>query len=69
MVQELQGLNPLITNALHIRASVILNWLKLHPKREVQYRAGHKYISSTEKYAVQEMDGLQDALSKHHPFG
>lgn len=69
LVAELQGLNPLVSNALHIRASVILNWLKVHPKREVQYMAGHKYISSTEKYAAQEIEDLQDALSKHHPFG
>lgn len=69
LVAELQGLNPLISNALHIRASVILNWLKVHPKREVQYMAGHKYISSTEKYAQQGIEDLQDALSKHHPFG
>jgi site-specific recombinase XerD len=69
LVAQLQGLNPAITNALHIRASVILNWLKIHSKREVQYKAGHKHISSTEKYAEQELDGLEDQLSKHHPFG
>ncbi len=69
LVQELQGINPGVTNALHIRGSVIINWLKLHNKRQVQYMAGHKYISSTEAYAVQDMDTLQDELSKHHPFG
>jgi integrase/recombinase XerD len=69
LVAQLQGINPVITNALHIRGSVILNWLKVHSKREVQYMAGHKYISSTEKYASQETDSLQDELSKHHPFG
>ena len=69
LVQELQGINPAITNALHIRGSVNINWLKLHNKRQVQYMAGHKYISSTEAYAVQEMDTLQDELSRHHPFG
>ena len=69
LVQELQGINPVITNALHIRGSVIIGWLKLHNKRQVQYMAGHKYISSTEAYAVQEIDTLQDELSKHHPFG
>jgi len=31
--------------------------------------AGHKYITSTEKYAVQEMDTLMYQLSLHHPFG
>jgi len=69
LVQELQGINPALTNALHIRGSVIINWLKIHNKRQVQYMAGHKYISSTEAYAIQDMDTLKDELSKHHPFG
>jgi integrase/recombinase XerD len=69
LLQELKGINPAITNALHIRGSVIINWLKFHNKRQVQYMAGHKYISSTEAYAVQDLDSLQDELSKHHPFG
>ena len=69
LMAEIQGLNPVISNALHIRGSVILNWLKIHPKRQVQYMAGHKYISSSEKYASQEVEDLQDALAKHHPFG
>jgi hypothetical protein len=68
-MEEIQGLNPIVTNALHIRGSVILNWLKIHSKRQVQYMAGHKYISNKEKYAAQEVEDLQDALSKHHPFG
>ncbi|WP_315814171.1 hypothetical protein [Paraflavitalea speifideaquila] len=52
LLPELQGLNPIATNALHIRGSVIMNWLKIHPKRQVQYMAGHKHISSTGKYAA-----------------
>lgn len=69
LLKELQGINPVIKNGLHIRSSVILHWLKLHNKRQVQYMAGHKYIDSTEKYAVQEMESLSDQLTKHHPFG
>jgi site-specific recombinase XerD len=69
LVQELQGINPAITNALHIRGSVIINWIKQHNKRQVQYMAGHKYISSTEAYQLQVIDSLLDELSKHHPFG
>jgi len=38
-------------------------------KLEVQCMAGHKYISSTEKYAAREMGSLTDQLVKHHPFG
>ncbi len=69
LLEELKGLNPIIKNAQHIRASVILYWLKQYNKRQVQYMAGHKYIDSTEKYAVQETDSLTDLLVKHHPFG
>ena len=67
--KELQGINPQIKNALHIRASVILHWLRQHNKRQVQYMAGHKYIGSTEMYEVQELETLTDQLAKHHPFG
>ena len=67
--KELQGFNPQIKNALHIRASVILHWLRQHNKRQVQYMAGHKYIGSTEMYEVQELETLTDQLTKHHPFG
>lgn len=69
LVQELQGINPTVTNAQHIRGSVIINWIKQHNKRQVQYMAGHRYISSTEAYQLQVIDSLLDELSKHHPFG
>jgi site-specific recombinase XerD len=69
LLEELKGLNPIIKNAQHIRASVILYWLKQYNKRQVQYMAGHRYIDSTERYAIQETDSLTDLLVKHHPFG
>ncbi len=69
LTEELKGINPIIKNALHIRASVILHWLSQHNKRQVQYMAGHKYITSTEMYEVQQLETLTDQLSKHHPFG
>lgn len=68
IVNELQGVNPIIKNAQHIRASVILHWLRMYDKRTVQYMMGHKWISSTEHYEVQELEGLTDLLTKHHPF-
>ena len=58
-----------VRNALHIRASVILGWLKVHNKRRVQYMAGHRHIESTERYSLEEMGSLTDQLAKHHPFG
>lgn len=68
LVNELKGINPVIKNAAHIRASVILHWLRMYNKREVQYMIGHKWISSIEHYEVQELTGLTDLLTKHHPF-
>ena len=67
--EELKGINPQIKNAQHIRASVILYWLRQYNKRQVQYMAGHKYINSTEMYEVQELETLTNQLTKHHPFG
>lgn len=69
LTQELKGLHPSLKNAQHIRASVILHWLRQHNKRQVQYMAGHKYIDSIERYKVQELQSLTDALNRHHPFG
>ena len=69
LTEKLKGINPKIKNAQHIRASVILHWLRQHNKRQVQYMAGHKYINSTEKYEVQEMETLTSQLTKRHPFG
>jgi integrase/recombinase XerD len=69
LVRSLKGINPTIRNAAHIRASVILHWMKMYDKRQVQYMAGHRNISSTEHYQLQELTGLIDQLSRHHPFG
>jgi len=69
LVIELSGLNPVVRNAHHIRASVLMYWLKLYGKRQVQYMAGHKHISSIERYEKQDIEKLTDQLNKHHPFG
>jgi integrase/recombinase XerD len=69
LTNELKGINPTIRNAAHIRASVILHWMKMYDKRQVQYMAGHRNISSTEHYQMQELTGLIDQLARHHPFG
>lgn len=68
LMQELKGLNQNIHNASQLRTSIIIHWLKVHGKRQAQYMAGHKYISSTERFELQEIDSLTDTLLKHHPF-
>jgi integrase/recombinase XerD len=69
MIVQLQKLNPKIINVNQIRSSVITFWLKQYNLRQVQYMAGHKYVSSTERYQMLHSDDLQSELQKHHPMG
>ncbi len=52
-----------------IRASRITNWIQTENLREAQHRAGHKYLSSTEKYKVHDIESLAMAIEKFHPMG
>jgi integrase/recombinase XerD len=64
----IKRMNPNIGNGKQIRASVITYWLKNHNLRQVQYFAGHKYVSSTERYKMNDLEGLQEALNQFHPL-
>lgn len=55
-------------NGPQIRASVIMNWLKLYNIRKVQYMAGHKQISSTERFKEEDLHDLQKQLELYHPL-
>lgn len=68
MFDQLRKLNPKIINAKQIRNSVITHWLRSNNLRQVQYMAGHKYVSSTERYQVTGLDDLQNELHQHHPM-
>lgn len=57
-----------LKNAQQIRQSVIVNWLKNNNIRQVQYLAGHKLISSTERYKQEDLRDLQSQLNLFHPF-
>lgn len=66
---EIKNSNKKFINFLQIRASVITHWLKQYNLRQVQYMAGHRYVSSTESYLVNEMDGMIEDIEKYHPIG
>ncbi len=68
MFKAIQKLNPEILHPKQIRASVITYWLKNYNLRQVQYMAGHKYVSSTERYQLNNLDSLQSKLEKLHPL-
>ena len=68
MIKQLRKLHPNVINAQQIRSSVLTYWLKKHSLREVQYMAGHKYVSSTARYQVGNLEDLQQAIGRHHPL-
>ena len=68
MLTHLRKINSRIKNFDQIRASVITAWLKQYDLRKVQYLAGHKYVSSTEEYKANNIDELQDDVTKYHPL-
>ena len=69
LMKTLQKTNPKIQSCKQIRMSVITHWLKTKDVRQVQYMAGHRYVSSTEKYKQYDLKDLQEQLKKYHPLG
>lgn len=65
---SLRKQNPKIINARQIRQSVISLWLKTKDLRTTQYMAGHRYVSSTERYQSNQLEDLQEALNHFHPL-
>ncbi len=68
IVKQLKRYNLKVESLNQIRASVIVNWLKQHNIRKVQYFAGHRYISSTESYKQDNLEHLQEVVVKFHPL-
>ncbi|MPS73182.1 MAG: hypothetical protein E2590_08530 [Chryseobacterium sp.] len=68
LTAELKAQYPKLINLQHIRTSVIINWLKKYNLRQVQYKAGHKNIYSTELYLVNDIDDLQTEINQYHPL-
>jgi integrase/recombinase XerD len=68
MFGQLHALNKKVINAKQIRGSVITEWLRKNNLRQVQYMAGHKYVSSTERYQLNNIDDLKNAIQEHHPM-
>ena len=66
---QARKLNSHLVNVKQVRASVITKWLKIYNLREVQYRAGHRYISTTESYLQNDVEGLQEEINQYHPLG
>lgn len=66
---DLRRINGGFINFKQMRSSVITHWLKRYNLREVQYMAGHRYVSSTESYLASEMESMQEDIDRYHPLG
>jgi len=69
LIEKLHKQHSKVTTAKQIRTSVITHWLKLYNLRQVQYMAGHRYVSTTEGYLVNDLDDLSEEITKFHPMG
>jgi site-specific recombinase XerD len=69
ITNQLKKQHPKFKSTKQIRASVITLWLKQYNLRKVQYMAGHRYVSSTEKFKINDIEGLQEQVNKFHPIG
>lgn len=68
MFREIKKINPEILHPKQIRSSAITYWLRNYNLRQVQYFAGHKYVSSTERYKLNNLNKLQGKVEKYHPL-
>jgi integrase/recombinase XerD len=65
----LRNTNTKFNSFAQLRRSVIVNWLKEDNIRLVQYKAGHRYVSSTERYQTNNLQQLKEAILRSHPMG
>jgi integrase/recombinase XerD len=68
LIRALQQVNPNVKSAAQIRQSVITEWLKIKDLRTVQHMAGHRNVSTTERYQSNNLEDLEEALNLHHPL-
>lgn len=72
LVEQFKLLFPTRTlNPKKIRQSVIANWLNEQKLslEEVQLMAGHRWISSTERYKSTSIEEKRSMIAKFHPLG
>lgn len=66
---EIRQQHSAFINFKQVRTSVIVSWLSAYNLREVQYMAGHRFVSSTERYYLHHIEDLQTDIDKFHPLG
>ena len=69
LYRQLRKIHPDFKSVSQIRQSIITQWLTSEDVRLVQEKAGHRYVSSTERYEQINPEDLQARVEKHHPLG
>ncbi len=67
-ILDLKTQCPKFKTFAQLRKSRICNWLNHYNLREVQVMAGHKNVSSTEKFKVSQIDDLSERVDQFHPL-
>jgi integrase/recombinase XerD len=68
IIKNLKKYNRKVSSYGQLRSSIIVNWLSRYNLRQVQYLAGHRYISSTEKYVQDDLENLHEIVNNFHPL-
>jgi integrase/recombinase XerD len=68
LLKRLRQELPQLKGLEQVRQSVITNWVQEYGVRQAQYMAGHRFVSSTERYNVDKLDGLTNELKLFHPI-
>lgn len=69
LLGQVTRIEPKVKTLQQLRASVITHWIKTLNLREAQLRAGHRYVSSTEAYLINDLEGLAEDVARFHPIG
>lgn len=67
-VKKLKVINFRVNNLKQVFALVITNWATQENLREAQYRAGHRYISPTEKHKKNDLSTMRNGIVRFHPL-
>lgn len=68
LAARLRQIAPGLKKIPHIRQSVMLHWSNLHDIRLVQYMAGHRWVSSTQRYDMASLETLKAEIDQLHPL-
>lgn len=68
LLRKLRPQYPKLKDLKQIRQSVITLWVEQYGLRKAQYMAGHRYVSSTERYQREHLEGVKNELKTHHPM-